>query len=89
MEQETEEVEISRQPIIRRATKIEWTLLVALFMQAAALIWGAAKLAAGVEQLNINVDKMSDYSVLRFRVEQMERQQQTLQTRVENLSPRR
>lgn len=83
------EVEIARQPVIRRATKIEWTLLLALFMQAAALIWGAAKLTAGVEQLNDNMDKMSDYSVLRFRVEQNERAIGILRDRTDNLSNRR
>ena len=57
-----------RPHILRRATKIEWGLLVALGIQAAALIWGAAKLSAGVEQLNKNVEGMSDYSVLRYRL---------------------
>jgi hypothetical protein len=64
--------ERSRPRIMRVATKIEWSLLVGLVMQAAALIWGAAKLTAGVDQLNENMRAMSDYSVLRYRVEQNE-----------------
>lgn len=91
VEDTTEETEVvvSRTPIIRRATKIEWSLLMGLLFQAAALIWGAAKLSAGVDQLNHNMSTMSDYSVLRFRVEQNERAINTLQAKIENLSPRR
>ena len=70
--------------VVRRATKIEWSLLLGLIMQAAALIWGAAKLTAGVDQLNRNMEAMSDYSVLRYRVEQHDRELSILRSQVQN-----
>jgi hypothetical protein len=57
---------------VRRVTKIEWGLLFGIIIQVIALVWGAAKLSVGVENLNKNMDKMSDYSVLRYRVDKLE-----------------
>lgn len=58
--------------IIRQRTKIDYALLFALLMQLIALVWGAATLKAGVDNLSTTVSQMGDYSVLKYRVQQLE-----------------
>lgn len=63
---------INEDTVYKKTTRMEWSLLFGLIMQASALIWGASKLSASVENLNRNMESMSDYAVLRYRVEQSE-----------------
>jgi Flp pilus assembly pilin Flp len=62
--------EPARLHVTRRVTKMEYGVIVMVVAQLVALIWGAATLKVGVDNLTTTVQSMSDYSVLRYRVDQ-------------------
>lgn len=73
----------------RQVTRIEWGLVLGLAMQAAALIWGAAKLTAGVDQIRDTIGTMSDYSVIRYRVDKLEADNVILRRELDNVRTKR
>lgn len=84
METEEEELEVTRDHVVRKSTKLEVGLAMGLAMNLVAVVWFAATMASKVDNVSNDLKEAvveirafrgsaAELSVLKYRIEQLEK----------------